>query len=186
MTIILGMAVASIAAAGFMFSPTPANAPTEVSSGGHADSVLIGMESANHRTAFVSRDYGWPSGKPVKILKTFHVGAHPWDPGHRGVDLDMAEGDAVYAANDGDVIYAGLLVDRQVVSIQHPDGIRTTYEPIIPLVIQGQHVTRGTIIGTIDGTHCAPRSCLHWGAKKGKKNYINPLSLLEGQIVLLE
>ncbi|QJC21554.1 M23 family metallopeptidase [Arcanobacterium buesumense] len=130
--------------------------------------------------------FDWPSGHPVKILREFSIGQFNWNPGHRGVDLDLEAGAPVYAPADGIIRYAGPLNDRQVISLEHQDGIRTTFEPVIPMVIKGQHVRRHDVIGTVDGTHCAPRSCLHWGAKRGKDRYINPLSLLEGPIVLLD
>lgn len=130
--------------------------------------------------------YGWPSGSAVPILRAFDVGEHNWLPGHRGVDLAMAVDDPVLAAADGTVMYAGKLNDRELVSIEHDDGVRTTYEPISPVVKKGQAVTRGEIIGHVADDHCVISSCLHWGAKKGSDTYINPLSLLGGPIRLIE
>lgn len=130
-------------------------------------------------------DYQWPSGHEVEVLRPFAPGAANWNAGHRGVDLAMNAGDLVYAAGAGTVIYSGALNDRSLVSIQHGDGIRTTYEPVVPMVAQGQEVAAGELIATVDGTHCNPRSCLHWGAKSGSKSYINPLSLLELPVIRL-
>lgn len=123
-------------------------------------------------------DYEWPSGSEVPVLRPFSVGPANWNAGHRGVDLALAAGAAVYAAADGTVIYSGAINDRELVSIEHADGIRTTYEPIIPAVARGDEVRRGDLIGHVEGTHCAPSSCLHWGAKRGSSGYLDPLSLL--------
>lgn len=123
-------------------------------------------------------DYDWPSGAEVPILREFSVGPANWNAGHRGVDLALAAGQPVYAAADGTVIYSGQLNDRDVVSIEHADGIRTTYEPIVPAVSRGDSVRQGAVIGHVDGTHCSPFSCLHWGAKRGSDDYLDPLSLL--------
>ncbi|VEI12684.1 M23 family metallopeptidase [Trueperella bialowiezensis] len=132
-------------------------------------------------------DYDWPSGAEVPVLRPFYMDGANWNPGHRGVDLALDAGQSVYAAADGTVIYSGWLNDRQLVSIEHADGIRTTYEPLIPAVRRGQDVTRGEVIGYVDGTHCAPLPCLHWGAKRGSSDYIDPLTLLQrAPIRLLE
>lgn len=138
---------------------------------------LVGTQEAT--------SYSWPSGQEVPVLRAFSPGRANWNAGHRGVDLALAEGDSVYAAGDGTIIFAGKLNDRMLVSIQHSDGIRTTYEPIIPAVERNQQVVSGQLIGTVDGTHCAPFSCLHWGAKVGADGYINPLSLLTLELIRL-
>lgn len=130
--------------------------------------------------------YGWPSGAQVDVLRPFAPGAQNWLSGHRGVDLAIAAGQPVFAAADGRVIYAGMLNDRELVSIEHADGIRTTYEPITPTVGRGDVVSRGDLIGHVAGKHCFPQSCLHWGAKRGRDGYIDPLSLLRAPIRLYE
>ncbi|WP_300047257.1 M23 family metallopeptidase [Trueperella sp.] len=79
-----------------------------------------------------SVEYSWPSGVEVPVLRPFAPGAQNWNAGHRGVDLALGAGQPVYAAADGRVIYAGTLNDRELVSIEHADGIRTTYEPVSP------------------------------------------------------
>jgi murein DD-endopeptidase MepM/ murein hydrolase activator NlpD len=71
------------------------------------------------------------------------------------------------------------VADRGIVVVTHPDGIRTEYEPVHPLVTRGQAVARGDPIGAVSGSHaaCAPASCLHWGARRGD-SYLDPMSLL--------
>ncbi|MDO5026123.1 MAG: M23 family metallopeptidase [Trueperella sp.] len=139
------------------------------------------------QVAAITTEFDWPAGYPVPVLRKFRVGQHNWQPGHRGVDLALAAGDAVYAAGAGEVIYAGQLNDRELVSIAHPGGIRTTYEPVQPTVSRGEMVQLGQKIGVVAAGHCTPFSCLHWGAKRGTKNYLDPLSLLpDQQIRLLE
>lgn len=133
-----------------------------------------------------SVEYSWPSGVEVPVLRPFAPGAQNWNAGHRGVDLALGAGQPVYAAADGRVIYAGTLNDRELVSIEHADGIRTTYEPVSPAVVRGDVVSRGAIIGHVGGEHCSPSSCLHWGAKRGQDDYLDPLSLLWGPIRLYE
>jgi murein DD-endopeptidase MepM/ murein hydrolase activator NlpD len=85
----------------------------------------------------------------------------------------------VLAAGDGVVVFAGMVAGRPVVSIDHTNGLRTTYEPVDPSVGAGQEVARGSPIGTLAAGHpgCAAESCLHWGLRRGE-TYLDPLALL--------
>ncbi|MBR5950272.1 MAG: M23 family metallopeptidase [Actinomycetaceae bacterium] len=131
--------------------------------------------------------YKFPTATENKVARTFAPPNVKWSAGHRGVDISLEAGSEVLAAGDGVVIYAGKLNDRSLISIEHADGIRTTYEPVSPSVTKGDKVSAGQVIGTLDEGHCGPKSCLHWGAKHGKDNYIDPLSLLRNrQIRLIE
>jgi murein DD-endopeptidase MepM/ murein hydrolase activator NlpD len=78
------------------------------------------------------------------------------------------------------VAYAGSVVNRPVVSIQHPNGLRSTYEPVTPAVHAGQVVRRGQMIGTLLAGHpgCTADACLHWGVRRGRGVYLDPLGLL--------
>ena len=127
--------------------------------------------------------YRWPLSPEPEVLGVFRAPGAIWGPGHRGVDLAAVEGAEVLAAADGVVAFAGRVVDRSVVSIDHPDGLRTTYEPVSPTVRAGQSVRAGEVIGHVAagdaGPHCAPAWCLHWGARVGRDAYVDPLTLLD-------
>lgn len=132
-------------------------------------------------------NYTWPTGGEVSVLEPFSAPAVAWGSGHRGVDLAYPAGNTVYAAAEGVVVFAGVVVDRPVVSIDHPDGIRTTYEPVTATVQAGQHVARGEPIGTLAASHRDDGTdALHWGARVGKKEYLNPLLLLEEKTIRLK
>jgi murein DD-endopeptidase MepM/ murein hydrolase activator NlpD len=66
-----------------------------------------------------------------------------------------------------------------VVSVAHPSGLRTTYEPVSPAVRAGQQVTAGSVLGALLPGHagCPAAACLHWGLLRGE-TYLDPLSLL--------
>ena len=131
--------------------------------------------------------FTWPLASPHPVVRPFEAPATPYGPGHRGVDLGGQPGGPVTAAGDGVVVYAGQLAGRGVVSIDHADGLRTTYEPLTVLVAEGQRVTRGTVIGNLAPGHlgCAEAACLHWGARRGTE-YLDPLGLLSsGRVRLL-
>lgn len=133
-----------------------------------------------------SSDWSWPIGSdadPPTVQAGFDEPALPWSRGHRGVDLVAVRGTAVSAAGEGVVAFAGPLAGRGVVSIVHPGGLRTTYEPVLAEVSIGRVVSQGQVIGTVDrwsAQHaaCPVGSCLHWGVRRGER-YIDPLSLLE-------
>jgi murein DD-endopeptidase MepM/ murein hydrolase activator NlpD len=119
------------------------------------------------------------------VVRPFEPPATPYGPGHRGVDLGGPAGAPVLAAGAGVVVYAGPLAGRGVVSIAHPAGLRTTYEPVTAQVQAGQRVERGTVIGLLNPGHCA-ETCLHWGARRGTTEYVDPLGLLStGRVRLL-
>lgn len=118
-----------------------------------------------------------PPISPALVDRPFDYLDAPWDAGHRGVDLLGTTGMTIRSARDGTVIYAGTLVDRSVISIEHPDGLRSTYLPVIPTVTVGDEVEAGDPIGTLDGSHCG-YPCLHWGLKRGDV-YYDPMSLLQ-------
>ena len=110
-----------------------------------------------------------------------------WGPGHRGVDLALPAGSPVLAAGDGTVAFAGVVAGRPVVSIDHADGVRTTYEPVEASVATGDVVARGQTIGTLRAGHRSDGAdALHWGARTGPKTYINPLRLLRPAVIRLK
>lgn len=121
--------------------------------------------------------YVWPTGESAEVLRGFDAPDPHWQAGHRGVDLAAAAGTEIRAAGDGVIVFAGWVVDRSVVSIDHPDGIRTTYEPVAPMVRSGEVVGAGQVIGVLEAGHCDP-ACLHWGARRGTHDYLDPLTLL--------
>ena len=130
--------------------------------------------------------FGWPLAPPHPVVRPFQPPPTPFGPGHRGVDLGGQPGDPVVAAGDGVVVYAADLALRGVVSIDHGDGLRTTYEPVTAAVVVGQRVTRGTVVGHLAPGHLGcPGSCLHWGARRGEE-YLDPLGLVTtGRVRLL-
>ncbi|SFO86269.1 Peptidase family M23 [Geodermatophilus dictyosporus] len=120
-----------------------------------------------------------PVGDPPVVTRPFVPPPSPYGPGHRGADLAGAPGAVVGAAGDGVVVFAGMVAGRPVVSVDHADGLRTTYEPVAPVVAAGQAVTRGAPLGTLLAGHegCPAAACLHWGLRRGE-TYLDPLSLL--------
>jgi murein DD-endopeptidase MepM/ murein hydrolase activator NlpD len=124
-----------------------------------------------------------PLDGELRVTRRFDPPPDPYGAGHRGVDLAGAPGAPVLAAGDGVVVFAGRVAGRPVVSIDHPGGLRTTYEPVEPSVAAGLPVARGSPIGRLVGGHvgCPVAACLHWGLRRGHAYldaYLDPLRLL--------
>jgi murein DD-endopeptidase MepM/ murein hydrolase activator NlpD len=137
------------------------------------------------------RRLDWPLRPRPAVLRVFDAPSPNWNRGHRGVDLGGTPGQRVYAAATGTVVFAGELAGRPLVSIAHPGGLRTSYEPVRPTVRAGQLVDVRTAIGELVAGHdgCAAAACLHWGAMWGpasRADYVDPLGLLASTPIRLK
>jgi murein DD-endopeptidase MepM/ murein hydrolase activator NlpD len=137
----------------------------------------------------------WPLRPVPAVVRGFNAPSPNWNPGHRGVDLAGRAGQPVYAAGSATVVFAGLLAGRPVVSLVHPGGLRTSYEPVRADVRVGQQVTAQSVIGELVAGHSGCRAsqaggaCLHWGAMWGPASgadYVDPLGLLKSTPVRLK
>lgn len=128
-----------------------------------------------------------PLSGPVSVATPFDPPARRWLPGHRGVDLAGAPLAVVRAPADGMILFTGAVGGRPVLSIDHGDGLRTTYEPVRASVRVGDSVAAGEEVGRLLTGHpgCPVAGCLHWGARVATggpsgddDEYIDPLTLL--------
>ena len=132
-----------------------------------------------------------------RVVHPFEKPAQRWSAGHRGVDLAVPENDRrVYAPAPGKVVFSGTIVNRKVLVIAHPDGRRSTFEPMDEALPVGTTVAAGEVIGTVAVTAGSTSErpyrrcttvCLYWGVRQGgargdgsgkTAEYINPMSLL--------
>ncbi|MFF2192875.1 M23 family metallopeptidase [Streptomyces sp. NPDC058157] len=119
-----------------------------------------------------------PLPAPLSVARWWDPPPTPYAAGHRGVDLSAPAGAQVRAVGPGRVHFAGPVAGRGVLSLTLPGGLRTTYEPVRPLVAEGEAVTAGQVVAVLtEGSHC-PGPCLHWGLLAGEDAYRNPLALL--------
>jgi len=120
----------------------------------------------------------WPLVPQPEVVRGFDPPDDPWGAGHRGVDLLGSPGQPVRSALPGTVSWAGVLAGRGVVVVDH-GGTRTTYEPVDATVSVGDRVAAGDRLGRLSpvGSHCPPRTCLHWGWIRGE-TYLDPLRLV--------
>ena len=121
--------------------------------------------------------YQWPLIGPV--IRGFDPPSDPYGSGHRGIDIAAPFGSPVRAAGSGVVAFAGKIGAGLYVSIDHADGVRTTYSWLSTVAVRrGQHVLIGSIIGLSGQGHPgAAQPHLHLGVRQNGE-YIDPLSLL--------
>lgn len=141
------------------------------------------VPSAPSSVAAAADQWSWPLAGSPSIVRGFEPPPEPWLAGHRGVDLLASPGEPVLAAGAGRVTFAGRVGGVPAVTVTHPDGRRTTYQPVLAAVVRGSTVRRGAILGRVSagGSHCLPRACLHWGLLLGS-SYLDPLSLVGADI----
>lgn len=130
--------------------------------------------------------YVWPLDPPVEVTAPFEAPPAPWAAGHRGVDLRAVPGTVVRAPAPGTVTFVGAVAGRGVVTVTHGDGLRSSVEPVAPVVETGTRVRAGDPVGIVapDGGHCAAAACLHWGVRRGDV-YLDPAVLAEGGPIVL-
>ena len=148
------------------------------------DRVVSGASGSPDRSAVGGPAYGtynWPVRGAV--IRGFEPPAGPYDPGHRGIDIAAPFGTDMAAAQDGVVAFAGMIAGALFISIDHPDGVRTTYSWLSAILVKkGDQVRKGQIIGrTGHGHPDVPRTHLHFGARVGR-TYIDPMLLLERDV----
>jgi murein DD-endopeptidase MepM/ murein hydrolase activator NlpD len=120
----------------------------------------------------------WPLSAPHTIVRPFIAPETAYSAGHRGIDIAATEGSIVSAPADGVVFFAGVVVDRPVLSITHADGLISSYEPVQSNLGDGTVVHRGEPVGRLVAGHC-PASCLHFGVRLHGE-YVSPLVYLGG------
>jgi murein DD-endopeptidase MepM/ murein hydrolase activator NlpD len=129
------------------------------------------------------RTYAWPVDGPV--LRPFEPPQGPFGAGHRGIDIGSPIGTTVRAPADGVVAFAGRVAGSLYVSVDHPDGVRTTYSWLSSTAVRaGDHVLRGDPLGATGPGHpgVAPPH-LHFGARYAG-TYVDPILLLDrGSVV---
>ena len=142
--------------------------------------LLTGLAGDNAHAIAPGPAWVWPMS-PHTVIRTFYRPPHNWLPGHRGVDLAGSVGAPVRAAGAGQVTFAGDLAGKGVVVVRH-GPLRTTYEPVAAVVVVGQQVAAGQLIGRLAPgvSHCSSGlgvQCLHWGLRRGRR-YLDPLVLV--------
>lgn len=73
--------------------------------------------------------------------------------------------------------FVGVVVDRPVITLDHGDGLRSSFEPLESGLVKGARVAVGETLGHILPGHCGSVPCVHWGVRRGDE-YLNPLAFV--------
>lgn len=149
----------------------------------------LGASAASARTSIgsapvesqreVLADWSWPVMPPYVLVRAFLAPETPYAAGHRGIDIELAPGDNVYAPADGVVHFSGIVASRAVLSVAHEGELISSYEAVASTLAKGEVVEEGQLLGVLaEGGHCASR-CLHFGVRL-RGDYVSPLLLLGG------
>ena len=112
--------------------------------------------------------YRPPTDAPIS--DPFRPPPQPWLPGNRGIEYATTVGSPVLAIGPGVVAFAGPVAGRLVVSVDHPDGLRSSYVGLAGIAVaRGIQVSAGQVVGL-----AADR--LHLGVRRGR-TYLDPALL---------
>lgn len=118
----------------------------------------------------------WPLEGPREVTSPYRAPAHEYGAGHRGIDVMSAIGAEVTAPAEGRVAFRGTVVDRPLLTIEHPGGYVSTFEPLISTWEPGDTVAAGEVIGTVAVGGHAAADTVHLGVRLHGV-YIDPLLL---------
>lgn len=176
-------------------TPSPHSAPTRrgrartaivvglllaatTAAGGGGDAPMARADAASTAGSQMSTArWSWPLSAPHDVVTGYEASAHVWSPGHRGIDIASTDGAIVTAPEAGRVHFAGTVVDRPVLSLEHADGVLSSFEPVEATVSKGETVSKGQPVAILHSGHCDRVACLHLGARIDGE-YISPLLLL--------
>jgi murein DD-endopeptidase MepM/ murein hydrolase activator NlpD len=158
-------------------APAPAAIPAAIPAAASA-SAAPGPPAVPAASSAAAAGWSWPLSPRPAVLRRFDPPERPWLSGHRGVDLQAAyDGAPVTAPAAGRVSFAGFVVDRPVLTLDHGNGLRSTFEPLESTLQPGAAVLEGAVLGRTMPGHCGGTPCLHWGVRRGEE-YLNPLGFV--------
>lgn len=121
----------------------------------------------------------WPVDAP-RVTSAF---GSRWGRPHEGIDLQAAIGTPVYAAADGEVVYAGNKVRGygNMVVLKHGDDLMTVYAHNSVLLVKvGQHVSSGQRIALSGQSGHATGPHVHFEVRRNQVPR-DPLQFLPGR-----
>lgn len=101
----------------------------------------------------------WQPPLDAPIVDAFRPPASRYGAGNRGLEYGASPGQAFSAVDSGRVTFAGRVGRSLHVTIDHGDGLRSTYAFVETIsVARGQHISKGQFLGTAGpGFHLTAR-----------------------------
>jgi murein DD-endopeptidase MepM/ murein hydrolase activator NlpD len=141
--------------------------------------TLVPASASATDAAPAAPHWRWPTSPPAAVLHPFLAPPGPYAAGHRGVDFAAAPGDVVLAPADAVVQFAGVVVDRPVVTLRVDEHVLVSFEPVTETADTGTMLTAGHALGTVArGGHC-DGVCLHVGVRVDGE-YVSPMLYFAG------
>lgn len=136
---------------------------------------------ASQPATTIRTNWALPVKTPANLVNNYWAPATKYASGHRGIDYRVTDKQQILAPNDGEVGYVGLVAKKPVLTIVHLNDLVTSFEPVCSVVLTGQKVKRGQVIGHVCGSisyrsHCQPKLCLHYGIRHAGR-YLSPLGV---------
>jgi len=119
---------------------------------------------------------------PVRGRVISGFGAKPGGERNDGINIEVPEGTAIKAAEQGEVIYAGneLAGYGNLVLVKHPNGFVSAYAHASEILVRrGDKILRGQTIAKVGSTGNVPRPQLHFEIRQGNRP-VDPLPYLSG------
>jgi hypothetical protein len=141
-----------------------------------AGSVLAGLASpAMGDIGFGT--WSWPVVGPV--IRGYEPPPTPYSAGHRGIDIAVPFGTPIHAPADGTVTFAGFVAGSLFATIDHGDGVRSSYSWISAVMVKkGDLLRRGQVFALTGHGHPeVPTPHLHFGVRINGE-YVDPMLFL--------
>lgn len=120
----------------------------------------------------------WPVPTNHSLSTPYRAPASPYGPGHRGIDILVAEGTAIVSPASGTLAVAQWVVDRDVVTLRVDSDWLISFDGATGDVPVGSAVSGGQTLAHVAPTpHC---SCVHVGVRF-RGDYVNPM-LIWGEV----
>jgi murein DD-endopeptidase MepM/ murein hydrolase activator NlpD len=126
-----------------------------------------------------------PLEPPIALVNLYRQPNSDYSAGHRGIDYQVTPGQSVLAPADGQVWFAGTVVNRPVLSVRHPDGTLSEFEPVCTDLKKGEPIFLGQEIGEVCEAgntyraHCDSNTCMHFSIRVVGE-YLSPQVFIGG------
>jgi len=149
-------------------NPPPAPPPQKMASLNDNSASVSKSPYANEQQIPDSDPFIWPvaGGKIIS-----HFGPKSGGRSNDGINISVAEGEPIYAAGGGTVVYAAneLKGYGNMVIIRHGDGWMTAYAHARSIAVKkGDSVKQGDIIGYVGQTGSVTSPQLHFAIRDGR------------------
>lgn len=129
-------------------------------------------KNGNTRQGEDRRGEGYIEPVMGRVVDWFRPPVHIGAPGNRGWEYETLPDVPVVAAGAGYIRFAGQVGGSLYVSINHPDGLRSTYSYVKDIAVKkGDAVRQGDLLATTKG------NSFHFGIIK-EGDYIDPAEVL--------